>query len=113
MTPLRRALRASLPGRRPPPDALTSAVLGDPAHIGQQPVDVEMLPVEVGALLVPEVPPLLGAGLRVAGLELHPPPDAVLPTVFGPGEREGTHTLSWNIVLCTSLSLSSPGLAIS
>ena len=38
-----------------PPPSLTAAVFGHPAHVRGQPVDVEVLPVEVGALLVPEI----------------------------------------------------------
>lgn len=37
------------------PQPLTAAVFGNPAHIRGQPVDVEVLPIEVGALLIPEI----------------------------------------------------------
>lgn len=37
------------------PLPLTAAVFGHPAHVRGQPVDVKVLPIEVGALLVPEI----------------------------------------------------------
>lgn len=74
-------------GARPPP--LTAAVFGHPAHVGGQPVDVEVLPVEVSALLVPEILLQLRAGLGVAGLKFHSAPHAVFPTVFRPAGKKG------------------------
>ena len=48
------------PPSKPPeegtvPLALTATVLGHPAHICGQPVDVEVLPIKVSALLIPEI----------------------------------------------------------
>ena len=63
---------------------LTTAVLGDPAHGGGESVDVEVLAVEVGALLLAEVPPAARTRLRVARAELHPPAHAELAAVPGP-----------------------------
>lgn len=59
-----------------------STVLRDPAHAGQQTIDVKVLAVKVGTLLFSEVSLLLQARLGVAGFELHSPSYAVLPTVF-------------------------------
>lgn len=74
-------------GARPPP--LTAAVFGHPAHVGGQPVDVEVFPVEVSALLVPEILLQLRAGLGVAGLKFHSAPHTVFPTVFRPAGKKG------------------------
>lgn len=65
-------------------DALTSAVLRDPAHVGMQTVDVKMLPVKVSTLLISEVSLLLHTGLRVAGFKLHSTPYTVFATIFWP-----------------------------
>lgn len=66
---------------------LTAAVLGHPADGGRQTVDVEVLAVEVRALLFAEVLLSSRTRLSVARAELHPATDAELPTVSGPGAR--------------------------
>lgn len=75
-----------LPSRHPEggtvPLALTSTVLGHPAHICGQPIDVEVLPIEVGALLIPEILLQLRARFSVAGFKFHSTSHAVFPTVF-------------------------------
>lgn len=38
-----------------PPQPLTAAVFGNPAHICGQPIDVEVFPIKVGTLLIPEI----------------------------------------------------------
>lgn len=68
------------------PLPLTAAVFGNPAHVRGQPVDVKVLPIEVGALLVPEILLQLRARFRVAGFKLHATTHAVFPTVFRPAE---------------------------
>ena len=73
---------------------LTSAVLGNPAHVVRQAVDVEGPAVKVPALLLPEVLFLLGARLRVTRAELHPAPHAVLAPVSGPGRETEGHPLT-------------------
>lgn len=50
---------------------LTAAVLGHPADGGRQSVDVEVFPVELRALLFPEIPPAAGTRIRVTRAELH------------------------------------------
>lgn len=72
------------------PRELTSTVLGDPAHVRQQAIDVKVLAVKVSTLLFTEVSLLLQAGLGVAGFELHSPPYTVLPTIFWP-EKMGNN----------------------
>lgn len=72
--------------------ALTSAVLGDPAHSGKQTVDVKMFAVKLSTLFFSEVSLLLETWLCVAGLKLHAASHTVLPSIFWPGERERTHT---------------------
>ena len=64
------------PPSKPPeegtvPLALTATVLGHPAHICGQPVDVEVLPIEVSALLIPEILLQLRARFSVAGFKFH------------------------------------------
>lgn len=59
-----------------------STVLRNPAHTWKETVDVEMFPIKVSTLFVPEVSLLLETRLCVAGLELHSTPYAVLPTIF-------------------------------
>jgi len=90
---------------------LTSAVLGHPADVGRQAVDVEVAPVEGGALLLPEVFLLLGARLRVTGAELHPPAHAVRASIPGPrgrrgGEEEGNAPIFDLGVGCSSVGMS-------
>jgi len=69
-----------------------ATVLGDPAHIGKQTVDVEMFAFKVSTLFVSEISLLLETRLCVAGLELHSTPYTVLPTISRPGERKGKNT---------------------
>lgn len=86
--------RAGMPWAPGPPHrALTSAVLGHPAHGRTDPVDVEVLPVKLSTLLLSEVALLLGTRLRVAGPKFHPASRTVLSTVFGPEQRERTHAV--------------------
>lgn len=73
--------------------ALTSAVLGHPAHGRKDPVDVEVLPVKLSTLLLSEVALLLGTRLRVAGPKFHPTPGTVLSTVFWPEQKGRTHAV--------------------
>lgn len=68
---------------------LTAAVLGHPADGGRQTVDVEVLAVEVRALLLPEVPASLRTRFRVARAELHPATHAEPAAVTGPVGRLG------------------------
>lgn len=79
--------RASLPATSTSPDALTSTVLRDPAHVRKQTIDVEMLSIEVSTLFVSEVSLLLRTWLRVAGLKFHSAPYTVLPAIFWPEKR--------------------------
>lgn len=58
-----------------------STVLGDPAHSGEQTIDVKVLPIKVSTLFISEVPLLLEARLRVAGLKFHSAPYTVLSTI--------------------------------
>jgi len=75
------------PPSKPPeegtvPLALTATVLGHPAHICGQPVDVEVLPIKVSALLIPEILLQLRARFSVAGFKFHSTSHTVFPTVF-------------------------------
>lgn len=89
-----------------PPSALTSAVLGDPAHGGEHTIDVKVFPIEVSTLLLSEVPLLLKTRLRVAGFKFHSAPNTVLATVFWPEKIYRTYTLYSNVFLHLALSTS-------
>lgn len=81
----------------PCPPPLTAAVFGNPAHVGGQPVDVEVLPIEVGALLIPKILLQLRARFGIAGFKLHATTHAVFPTVFRPAKTRKRSCLgsSW------------------
>lgn len=97
-------LSSSLAATSFSPNALTSTVLRDPAHAGQQTIDVKVLAVKVGTLLFSEISLLLQARLGVAGFELHSPPYAVLPTIFRPEKgKRGNNQYNGNLFLTSSL----------
>lgn len=66
---------------------LTADVFGDPADRRRETVDIEVLPIELRALLFTEVFPPSWTRLSVAGAELHPATHAELPAVPGPAIR--------------------------
>lgn len=66
---------------------LTADVFGDPADRRREAVDVEVLPVELRALLFSEVFPPSWTRLSVTGAELHPATHAEPPAVPGPAVR--------------------------
>lgn len=97
-------LRSSLAATSFSPTALTSTVLRDPAHAGQQTIDVKVLAVKVGTLLFSEISLLLQARLGVAGFELHSPPYTVLPTIFRSEKgKRGNNQYNGNLFLSSSL----------
>lgn len=65
-------------------NTLTAAVLRHPADGGRQSIDVEVLPVELCALLFPEIPPAAGTRIRVTRAELHSAADTKTPSVPRP-----------------------------
>ena len=76
---------------------LTTVVLGDPCDAGREPVDVEVPPVEASALLLAEGHLGRHALLGVTRLVLHPPPNAVLPSIGRPGNH--TESRSFKTIL--------------